>query len=203
MTAPSLWVAYMGTKDTLAEFRSDPGQALTRSMTIFPDCPDLATAEPIGETLLIKDYPNLCRKPAAGNIAFIGDALMSIDPLWGVGCGFAFQTAEWLVDAIAPALRAGQPPAPALKRYANQVARRLGGHRFLILDYARRRGFNALERLMFSAAAKDTEYSRHLHAFGARLIGPASIMSPPALLRAAWINLRRPAAPSAQPGAPV
>jgi hypothetical protein len=90
-----------------------------------------------------------------------------------------------------------------LKRYAKQVARQLGGHRFLILDYARRRGFNAFERLMFSAAAKDTEYSRQLHAFGARLIGPSSIMSPPALLRAAWINLRRPAAPSAQPGAPV
>jgi 2-polyprenyl-6-methoxyphenol hydroxylase-like FAD-dependent oxidoreductase len=196
-------VAYMGTKNKLAEFRADPGGALARSMTAFPDCPDLAAAEPIGETLLIKDYPNLYRKPVSGNVAFIGDALMSIDPLWGVGCGFAFQTAEWLVDALAPALRARQPPAPALKRYAKQVARQLGGHRFLILDYARRRGFNAFERLMFSAAAKDTEYSRQLHAFGARLIGPSSIMSPPALLRAAWINLRRPAAPSAQPGAPV
>jgi flavin-dependent dehydrogenase len=130
-------------------------------------------------------------------------ALLSVDPLWGVGCGFAFQAAGWLVDALAPALRAGQAAAPALQRYAKQVSRQLGGHRFLILDYARRRGFNAVERLMFSAAAKDSECARHLHAFGARLIGPARFLSPAALLRAAWINLRRPTALTAQPDAPV
>ena len=196
-------VAYMATKDKLDGFRSDPGQALERSMAAFPDCPDLAAAEPLGETLLVKDYPNMWRKPVAGNIAFIGDALMSLDPLWGVGCGFAFQTAEWLVDALAAPLKAGQPPAPALQRYAKRVSRQLGGHRFLLLDYARRSGFNALERLMFSAAAKDGEYSRQLHAFGARMISPARILSPAALLRAAWINLRRPAALTAQPDAPV
>jgi len=36
------------------------------------------------------------REPNVGSIAFVGDALMSIDPLWGVGCGFAFQAADWL-----------------------------------------------------------------------------------------------------------
>jgi hypothetical protein len=30
-----------------------------------------------------------------------------------------------------------------------------------------------LERLTFSAAAKDKEFSQHLQAFGARIIGPA------------------------------
>jgi menaquinone-9 beta-reductase len=140
---------------------------------------------------------------AVGNIAFVGDALMSIDPLWGVGCGFAFQTAEWLVDTLAPALRQSRPIAPALHCYAKRVSRELNGHRFLILDYSRRRGFNAIERLNFSAAAKDPAASRHLHAFGARLIGPARFLSPGALLRAAWVDLRRPAARSAQPDAPV
>jgi menaquinone-9 beta-reductase len=196
-------IAYMATKDKLDAFRRNPSQALERSMADFPDCPDLARADPLGETLLVKDYPNMWRRPVAGKIAFIGDALMSIDPLWGVGCGFAFQSAEWLVDTLAPALKAGQPSAPALQRYAGQVSRRLRGHRFLILDYARRRGFNALERLTFAAAAKDSEYSRHLHAFGARMIGPARFLSPTALVRAAWINLRRPAALTAQPNAPV
>jgi flavin-dependent dehydrogenase len=196
-------IAYMVTKDKLDEFRSDPGQALERRIASLPDCPDLAAAEPLGPPLLVKDYANVWRKPVAGNIAFIGDALLSVDPLWGVGCGFAFQAAGWLVDALAPALRAGQAAAPALQRYAKQVSRQLGGHRFLILDYARRRGFNAVERLMFSAAAKDSECARHLHAFGARLIGPARFLSPAALLRAAWINLRRPTALTAQPDAPV
>src|ERR1700738_552808 len=54
------------------------------------------------------------------------------------------------------------------------------------------RGFNAIEKLTFSAAAKDAGFSRHLHAYGARMIGPARFLSPAALLRAAWINLRKP-----------
>jgi menaquinone-9 beta-reductase len=81
--------------------------------------------------------------------------------------------------------------------------RKFGGHRFLINDYARRRGFNALERLTFSAAAKDKEFSRHMHAFGTRMIGPARFLSPTALVRAVWINLSRPVALTAQPDAPV
>src|SRR5260370_15748792 len=95
-------------------FRTNPGEALERSMAGFPDAPDLSTAEPLGNTLLIKDYANLWRQPAVGNIAFVGDALMSIDPLWGVGCGFAFQTAEWLLGTGSPAILLVRPIAPPL-----------------------------------------------------------------------------------------
>lgn len=196
-------IAYMATKDKLDEFRADANAALERRMSLFPDSPELSGAEPLGDTLLVKDYPNLWRQPTAGNVAFVGDALMSIDPLWGVGCGFAFQAAEWLVDAVAPAFKQGQSPGLALQRYSKKVAQQFAGHRFLINDYARRRGFNALERLMFSAAAKDKSFSRHTHAFGARMIGPARFLSPAALLRAIWINLARPVSLSAEPNAPV
>jgi 2-polyprenyl-6-methoxyphenol hydroxylase-like FAD-dependent oxidoreductase len=150
----------MATKDKLDGFRTNPGEALDRSMAGFPDAPDLSSAEALGNVLLVKDYPNLWRQPALGNVAFIGDALMSIDPLWGVGCGFAFQTAEWLVDKLAPAPRQGRPIAPALHSYAKRVSREPNGHRFLIVDFARRRGLNAIERLNFSAAAKDAAASR-------------------------------------------
>jgi menaquinone-9 beta-reductase len=196
-------IAYMATKDKLDDFRADPNKALECSLSLLPDYPDLSGATPVGDTLLVKDYPNLWRKPTFGNVAFVGDALMSIDPLWGVGCGFAFQAAEWLVDAVAPVLKRGQALDPALKAYSKKIQRKFGGHRFLINDYARRRGFNALERLTFSAAAKDKDFSRHMHAFGARTIGPARFLSPTALFRALWINLTRPVSPSAQPSAPV
>jgi hypothetical protein len=90
-----------------------------------------------------------------------------------------------------------------VKPIAHGEQARQGGYRFLINDYARRHGFNTLERLMFSAAAKDKEFSRHVHAFGARMIGVGRFLSPWALMRALWINLRQPPALSAQPGAPV
>jgi flavin-dependent dehydrogenase len=196
-------IAYMATKDSIDEFRDDANRALERRIAQFPDSPALGAAEPLGDALLVKDYPNLWRRPTTRKVAFIGDALMSMDPLWGVGCGFAFQSAEWLVDALVPALKRGESPGPALRRYERQITRRFGGYRFLINDYARRHGFNTLERLMFSAAAKDKEFSRHVHAFGARMIGVGRFLSPSALMRALWINLRQPAALSAQPDAPV
>ncbi|WP_233859615.1 NAD(P)/FAD-dependent oxidoreductase [Paraburkholderia sp. HD33-4] len=196
-------IAYMTTKDKLDDFRGDPSEALERNMATFPDAPDLSDAERLGNALLVKDYPNVWRQPTVGNIALIGDALMSIDPLWGVGCGFAFQTAEWLVDTLVPDLKRHVPIAAALHRYARHVSRELNGHRFLILDFARRHGLNAVEKLTFCAAARDPAASRHLHAFGARLIGPSRFLSPRALLHATWVDLLRPAARTAQPDAPV
>jgi menaquinone-9 beta-reductase len=196
-------LTYMDTKDHLADFEALGEDALAHRMASFPDAPGLAAATPDGPLMIVKDYPNLWRPAVRSNVALIGDALMSVDPLWGVGCGFAFQTASWLVDALAPALLGRLPLKPALRRYANESHWKLAGHRFLILDFARRRGFNPLERLLFAAAAKDEATSRHIHAFGARLIGPMAFLSPRALARAAWINMRLPVAQSAQMDAPV
>ena len=118
--------------------------------------------------------------------------------LLGGGYGFAFQTAEWLVDSTSDPLSTGDSVDAGLRRYANAVSRRLGGHRFLINDFSRRGEFNPLERLMFAAAAKNRSMSRHLHAFGARMIGPAKFLSPDVLLSATWINLTRPVSRSAR-----
>jgi 2-polyprenyl-6-methoxyphenol hydroxylase-like FAD-dependent oxidoreductase len=183
-------IAYMPHRDKLPAWRDDTAAALEASIAALPDAPDLSRAQPLGTPLLVKEYPNLWRPAVARGMALVGDALMSVDPLWGVGCGFAFQTAQWLVDSTAGDLHAGKPVAGGLRRYERTIARRLAGHRFLINDFARRRRFNAIERLMFSAAAKDPEMSRHLHAFGARLIGPMKFLSPISLFRAAWVNLR-------------
>jgi menaquinone-9 beta-reductase len=160
-------------------------------LAALPDAPDLKRARPLDRPVLVKDYPSEWRPAVVQGMALIGDAQMSLDPLWGVGCGFAFQTAQWLVDCTASSLRSGAPLAPGLKRYARTVAQRLGGHRFLMVDFAKRRRFNAIERLMFSAAARDRQMARHLHAFGARLTSPMQFLSPRALLRATWVNLRR------------
>jgi hypothetical protein len=43
---------------------------------------------------------------------------------------------------------------------------------------------------MFSAAARDRQMARHLYALGARLSSPMQFLSPRALLRAIWVNLR-------------
>jgi menaquinone-9 beta-reductase len=65
----------------------------------------------------------------------------------------------------------------------------LTGHEFLISDYATGRAFNPIERLTFSAAARDQACADHLAKFGGRLIGAAAFLAPSALARAAWVNL--------------
>ncbi|MCC8402256.1 FAD-dependent monooxygenase [Paraburkholderia sp. MMS20-SJTN17] len=57
-------IAYMATKDKLDGFRANPDEALERSMAGFPDAPDLASAEPLGSALLVKDYLNFRVVPA-------------------------------------------------------------------------------------------------------------------------------------------
>jgi len=49
-------------------------------------------------------------------LAFIGDAAMASDPLWAGGCGRAFQSAAWLVDATAEALGSKHGLDRALRR---------------------------------------------------------------------------------------
>jgi flavin-dependent dehydrogenase len=188
-------LGWMAPKEALDAVRGRPREALYERFATLPDAPDLARAEPAGPPLVIKDYPNLWRAPVAHGMALVGDALTSVDYLWGVGCGWALQTGEWLADAVGPELAAGDDPEAGLARYARRCAG-LGPHRMLINDFARRRTLNPIERLMFSAAAKDVRMARHLNRFGGRLDGPRQFLAPSALARAAWVNLRRSRGPA-------
>ena len=52
---------------------------------------------------------------------------MASDPLWGVGIGWALQSAEWLAEEAGPALGEERALDGALKRYARRHARRWPG----------------------------------------------------------------------------
>jgi flavin-dependent dehydrogenase len=186
-------LGWMSDKAMLEACRDRPLEALQDRFRTLPDAPRLHRAQPAGEVLTVKDFPNLWRAPVVRGMAFTGDALMSVDYLWGVGCGWAFQTAAWLADAVCEDLRAGAVPTKGLARYAKRCAS-LRVHRMLINDFSRRRAMNPVERLMFAAAAKDVAMARHLNRFGARIDGPGAFLSPRAVLRALWVNLRRPQA---------
>lgn len=184
-------VACMPSRQRLAEFRDDPAGALERLVQSLDDHPDFSAAERISEVYTVKDYPNLLREPAHANIGFVGDTCLSLDPLFGVGCGWAFQSAAWLADACVPALTAEHPVATGLARYTKRHRHALRGHVWAITDFSRRRGFNPLERLMFGAAADDAATAKHVGLFAARVTGLAQFLSPRAVARAAAVRLKR------------
>ena len=115
--------AAMPTKDRLPEFKRDPEAALVAFLADVPEAPPILESRLVGPVMGKLDMTNRLRRPVAPGLALVGDAALAIDPLWGVGCGFAFQTAEWLADSVAPALARGEPLDDGLERYRRRHAR--------------------------------------------------------------------------------
>lgn len=172
-----IFYATMPTKARLPEFRADPQAALEKLVANIPEAPPIAESRLVGQVQGKIDMTNVLHRPTAPGLALVGDAAGAIDPLFGVGCGFALQTSEWLADSVAPALSGAESMEKGLKRYRRRHARGLGGHTRVILDYATGRKMNGGEKMLFSAAASDERTAKVFDAFGSRNIGPARMFA--------------------------
>ncbi|MEU8889978.1 NAD(P)/FAD-dependent oxidoreductase [Streptomyces sp. NPDC048442] len=192
-------LAVLPDKKRLPAFREDLEGSFLDFVRALPEAPPVDSAERLTKIIGTVDYPLHSRRPTAPGIALIGDAALTADPLWGVGCGWALQSAQWLAEAVAAAATGRGDLDKSLAVYARRHGRRLRGHQYLGADFAKARPFNPLERLMFSAAARDEAVARHMHLFASRLIGPLRFLNPLVLARAAAVNIRhrRAAAPGA------
>jgi menaquinone-9 beta-reductase len=179
----------MPTKDHLPEFKRDPLRALVDSVADLPEAPPIRQAEMFGSVLGKVDMTNRVRKPVSPGLALIGDAALATDPLFGVGCGWAFQSAEWLSDSVLPALQEEEPLERGLERYRRRHAKELRGHAFFINDYATGRPFTPAEKLLFSAAARDPKAATLLDSFATRMIRPGRVL-PRLFSRAIAVNAR-------------
>jgi flavin-dependent dehydrogenase len=195
ITLVALWL----TKDKLPSFKEDRHAAFDAYLRRIPCELDFDRAERISDVIGSLDMPIQFRSAARPGLAFIGDAAFAPDPLWGVGCGWAFQSAEWLVDCTATTLITGADIDAALRRYRKHHRRSLAGHHLLIADYASGRRFSLLERAYYYAAARDPELADLILEFGARRVGLSKFLSPRALGRVLWNNLRRSDLPHPQP----
>jgi 2-polyprenyl-6-methoxyphenol hydroxylase-like FAD-dependent oxidoreductase len=194
--------AAMGTMDRLAEFRRDPAAALVKWVADVPEAPPIRECRLVEPVMGKIDMENRLRRPVAPGLALVGDAALAIDPLWGVGCGFAFQTAEWLADGVGPELLRGDPLDAGLERYRKRYARGLDGHARMMVEYATGRKFSAAERMLFAATARDAKLAERFDAFGSRRIGAGRMLAT-TVPRAVAVNarhaLRRAGAGSAPP----
>ena len=139
----------------MAEFRADPEAAYLRAIGELPDGPGLEDAERASKLIGKLEMPNKMRIAARPRLAFVGDAALATDPLFGVGCGWAFQSAEWLVEETRSTLLEGGELDSALKRYRRALWRRLGPHHMQIADYSTGRPIRLNERLAMRAATSD------------------------------------------------
>ncbi|MFF9837916.1 NAD(P)/FAD-dependent oxidoreductase [Streptomyces sp. NPDC020422] len=183
-------LAVLPDKKRLPEFREDLEGSFLAFVRALPEAPPVDAARRVSKFIGTVDYPLHTRKPTAPGLALIGDAALTGDPLWGVGCGWALQSAKWLAEAVAPAAAGRGDLDKALASYARRHGRRLRPHQSLAVDFASSRPFNPAERLIFSAAARDTSLARHMYLFASRLIGPLRFLNPVVVARASAVNLR-------------
>ncbi len=181
--------AAMPTKDWLPRFKGDPARALVDFIANVPDAPPIREGRLVDSPMGKVDMTNRMRRPVAPGLALIGDAALATDPLFGVGCGWAFQSAEWLSESIRSALQGDEPLEKGLARYRRRHAKELRGHAFFIHDYSTGRRFNPAERMIWSAAARDPQAATLLDRMGTRQVGPLRTM-PRLLPRAVAVNAR-------------
>ncbi|HYQ79530.1 MAG TPA: NAD(P)/FAD-dependent oxidoreductase [Solirubrobacterales bacterium] len=181
--------AAMPTKDRLPEFKRDPEGALVKFVADVPEAPPIRDSRATEPVLGKIEMTNRMRKPVAPGLALIGDAALATDPLFGVGCGWAFQSAGWLAQAVLPALQGEESLKQGLERYRRRHRRELRVHAFFIHDYATGRPMSAVERLMFSAAARDPKAAELMDRMGTRRVRPEQMM-PRMLPRALAVNAR-------------
>jgi 2-polyprenyl-6-methoxyphenol hydroxylase-like FAD-dependent oxidoreductase len=189
-------LACMPHKSRLAEYRSDPERAMASLFAGLPDGPRPDPAKRESKVMGKLDMPNSVRPVAHPGLAFVGDAAIAADPLWGVGCGWALQSAEWLAQALAPAL--GDDDAAidrATRQYAVRHRKGLAAHEKFCSAYSTGRRFNPAERLLYRAAARDRELAGRMAAMGGRWITPQEMLTPATIGRMLTVNVnprRRP-----------
>jgi 2-polyprenyl-6-methoxyphenol hydroxylase-like FAD-dependent oxidoreductase len=176
--------------DRVDEVRSDPDRHMRELYARLPDAPDPWAGERISKWIGKVALDNQRRPAAARGMAFVGDAAQASDPVWGVGVGFAFQSADWLAQEVAGALHGSDEGLDhALSRYAKLHRKRLAGHHFVLSDYATGRSMTPIERFVLAAAARDDALAAEFERFGAREVTPDRFAAR-ALARAAAVTVR-------------
>ena len=128
---------------------------------------------------------------------------MSADPVWGVGCGWPFQSGEWLAAELAPAFNTvsctDADLDAGIERYRKRHRRALLGHFLITSDYSTGRRFNPMERLLFAAAARDGRCADGFAAFGGRSVRPNDREFARLVGRAIKVSARRQGGAQLQP----
>src|SRR5207253_1386871 len=92
-------------KTELGVWRIDARAAMRRIFAALPGGVDLGELRKEGPVSWVLEMPNIRRTAAAPGLALVGDAALSADPLFRTGCGWAFQSSEWLAEAVGPVLK--------------------------------------------------------------------------------------------------
>lgn len=176
-------VVVMPAVERLPAFRADRIAAFEEMVRALPEAPALDDAERVSPLFGQLEVPNVRRPPAGDRVALVGDAALACDPLPGVGCGWALQSAEWLAESVAAPLRAGGDLRAPLRAYAARHRDETSHHRALIERLSLAAPAKPYERLLVKAATRDDELAARVMAHWQRRIPVAAYLTPATFVR--------------------
>lgn len=163
-------------KDRAAQWRhsADAGAPLLDFFARLAPGLDLVGARLLTPVLGYADYPSQFRRPVCGAVPFIGDAALSLDPMSGVGCGFAMEAAALLDEHLGPALQAQGNSAigPALDAYASRFDAHFAAHARGIVADSLIAKQPAAQAALYRAVIADPALQRDYLALTGRLLTP-------------------------------
>lgn len=173
----------MPTHDRLPEFKEDLEGACLRMISELPGAPPVEELRLAGPIVGRIDMSFQWRNPVRRSAALVGDAAFSIDPLYGVGCGWAIQSGELLADAVAPALVEGRPLARPLRKYRRDVSMLIVPFSLQMLGYSRGRSLSRMEKFILRRAARDLAVEQRMIQIVTRNISPFALGRPSEVLK--------------------
>lgn len=165
---------WRGTDGRLGEFLKYFGD--------LPDAPSVSDAVPETTLLGYTDYPNEIRQPVWASIPFVGDAALSLDPMSGVGCGFALVSGDLLARSFANRPLAKDELSAGLDEYRARFEEVLLPHAEGICRDALVDKDEAAQRRTFATICGNPDLSQRYLALTGRMVLPDEFKQ--ALMRA-------------------
>jgi len=146
------------------------------------EAPSVANAVPETAVLGYSDYPSQIRQPVLGSVPFVGDAALSLDPMSGVGCGFALLSADLLARSFADRSLDGADLREGLDDYRQRFGETILPHAEGIVGDSLVDKNEATRRRMFQTICGSQELSQKYLALTGRMLLPSEFQR--ALMRA-------------------
>jgi flavin-dependent dehydrogenase len=186
----ALLSAYLPQNEFAAWSRNEREMLLRAMFTRDELVPDLSDAQLDGRLIGFRHYPNQIRAADHAGAFFVGDAAISLDPMSGVGCGYAMVSAAMAVELIAEHLHcrtAGVHPEAAA-RYRQRLEAMIMPHATGIMADSLIARSPEATRAVYRRIVASPVLQRAFIALTGRIV-------PPATLQQAFLGaLRRPRA---------
>lgn len=172
-------------------------EKLLKEFSLLPRAPQYGNVERIEDIQKMMDMTNCYRYPAGKGVALIGDAALQSDPMSGIGCGWAIQSAKWLFDETNLHVKHPVMQRVGIIRYARKHQKELLPHNKFIVQSSLAKPHGVLEKMVFKAAANNQEVANLLGDFVGRKIPVSQFLRPGNILKYVGSSIGKPKSKSA------